>query len=366
MRRPFTVIQKLPQISFNTLKQPIYNTPFYWDMGSEYIYFFSGDGTNGHRLDIHPRLYFPNYQNRYFSFEPSMGLRQTMWQTEKFQDSPLEANKEKTQFRYNYDVKLDLRSELYKIYPSNKGNVTAVRHTVVPQLVYEYVPYKDQDELPWYNGLDDDINRIEKDQRITFYLTQFLTTRSKAVLNGKSERITPGENKAIETYHQILKFELNQGYDINEAREDNPLEWRNGKDKRPLLPLDAELELICTDFFSIWADAQWSHYDSNFITRNIELKWQDRRGDRFHVDYRFTDENLESLNSDVKVMLSELISVYGKYERNLLDNRTLETAFGGVYDTQCWALDVRLGEEDNDRKIVFIVSLKGLGEIGYD
>ena len=62
-----------------------------------------------------------------------------------------------------------------------------------------------------------------------------------------------------------------------------------------------------------------------------------RGEDRFHIDYRYTDDLLESLNADVGVRLTDLISVYGGYERNLLDNRTLETSLGVVYDTQCWA-----------------------------
>ena len=360
-----TTLQKLPQITFNTLKQPLFDSPFYWDMGSEYIYFYSEDDTNGHRMDIYPRFYFPYYRNRYFSFEPSVGFRQTLWRTETFQDSPLEANKDKTEFRSHYDIMLDLRSELYKIYPSSIGSITDIRHTIVPRFVYEYIPRKDQDDLPWYGGLDDDINRIDEGQRITFYLTQFLTTRSKVKRQHPPSTENGGHN-TIETYHQLMRFELSQAYDINEAREKNPVEYRNGRDKRPFLPLDVELELMCNDFFSIWADARWCHYDNHLLSRNVELRWQDERGDRFHIDYRYTDDLLESLNADVGVRLTDLISVYGGYERNLLDNRTLETSLGVVYDTQCWALDVRMEEDDDDRKIEFRVNLKGLGEIGSD
>ena len=54
-----------------------------------------------------------------------------------------------------------------------------------------------------------------------------------------------------------------------------------GRDKRPFLPLDVELELMCNDFFSIWADARWCHYDNHLLSRNVELRWQDERGGPF-------------------------------------------------------------------------------------
>ena len=355
-------LQKLPHLSLNTLKQQIYDSPFYWHMMSEYTYFYSEDGTNGHRMDVYPKLYLPFYRNPYITLEPSVGLRQTVWRTEKFENNPLEMDKDKTEFRHQYDLKLDLKSEIYKVYPWNKGGIKAIRHTLVPQLVYEYSPHNDQDDLPWYNGLDDGINRIESANRISFNLTQFLTTRSLEIRDsskGKNQ-----DSKPVDTYHQFLRFELKQGYDIDEARKDNSLEYRNGREKQPFLPLDAELELICNDFFSIWADAKWCHYDNKFLTHNIELQWQDNRGNQLHLDYRYTDEFLEALNADGCVAITDTLSAYAGYKKNLHENKSQEKTIGIVFDSQCWAMDVRVKEDDDDKKIEFMINFKGLGEIG--
>ena len=85
-------------------------------------------------MDIYPRFYFPYYRNRYFFIlSPLWVSDKPLWRTETFQDSPLEANKDKTEFRSHYDIMLDLRSELYKIYPSSIGSITDIRHTIVPR-----------------------------------------------------------------------------------------------------------------------------------------------------------------------------------------------------------------------------------------
>jgi len=349
-----TTLQQLPRVTLSTLKRQISKSPFSWNMNSEYTYFYSEDGTNGHRMDVHPRMYFSRYRNRYFTFEPSAGLDETVWRTDKFQDHPLEHGKDRTAFRHQYDLKLDFASELYKVYPAENNQSRAFRHTLIPRLVYEYVPRTDQEDLPWFESLDDEINRIQKKNSVAFQLTQFVTSRSVNLKDTPKPAPDGSPGVPVPQYHQLLRLDLKQGLDIDEARE-------NG---RPVLPLDAEMELICTDFFSIWADAQYSYYENAFLTRNMELKWQDDRGDRFHFSYRFTDDLIESLYTEIGVRLSDVIFVYADNERNLLDTRTLETKVGVLYDAPCWALDVRVKDNADDRRIEFIVNLKGLGEIG--
>jgi len=362
-----TALQKLPQIGLNTLRQSIPSTPFYWVLDSNYTYFFSEDGTNGHRTDIHPRIYLPYHLKPYFYFEPSLGFRETIWQIETFQDIPQEKNRDHTHFRHVYDVQLNLSSEISRVYSVKSDRINAVRHTILPQIVYDYIPETNQDEYPWFNDLKDSINRIEKTNLITCAVTQFLTSRSeiavdKPIEDDDKERL--GDTKNI--YHQLLRFKLQQSYDINEARSDTPANWRNRKDKRPFFPLEAELELILTDFLSILADAKWSYYESNFLTRNIELRLRDSRGDRLYIDYRFADGMVESFSADVTLKLTDRLSSYADYERNIFKGETIQTSLGFLYEAQCWSMKVRFKDETDDQKIELMMSLKGLGGIGND
>jgi len=52
-------LQQLPAITFDGAKQKILTSPFYFDLKSEYTYFYSEDALRGHRGDVYPRLYLP-------------------------------------------------------------------------------------------------------------------------------------------------------------------------------------------------------------------------------------------------------------------------------------------------------------------
>lgn len=355
-------LQNLPRMKFDTLRQRIYDTPFYWDMASEYTYFYSEDGSAGHRMDVHPKLYMPAYRNRYLSLEPSLGFRQTGWQMDTFQNHPLEADKEKTKFRYLYDARLNLSSEAYRIYAVDGSRIEAVKHSLLPQIVYDFIPEVNQDEYPWFEDLDDDTNRVDPTNRISLVLTNLWTTRSKAPAASQKG----GKDPDIAGVHidPLLRFALKQGYDIFEANANRPADYRNQKDQQPFLPLEADLEFTYADFFSAAADAQWNHYDGNFYARNIAFGVRSPEGRRLYVDYRFTEELVESLGADIGVVFGESFFPYAGYHRNLSESKTLETTLGLLYEAQCFSLDLRVKEEEDDRSIQFMVDFKGLGEIG--
>ncbi len=372
-----TTLQNLPRARFNTSKQPIFSSSFYWQSDSEYTYLFSEDGTRGHRLDIHPRFYLPGFSNSYFSIEPSVGVRETAWWVDSFQDHPSEAGKDSVTVRHLFEAKLDARSEVYKIYAVDSDHIDAVKHSIVPRIVYDYIPDLDQDEHPWFGGIEDDVNRVEKTNQITLGLTQYLTTRSRSypgrVPDQSSKTVSEEdttrmplntESQEEVRYGPLLRFELMQGYDINEARAGDPADYRNGKGKQPFLPLEAELELMCAGFLSILADAGWNHYDNRFTDRNIEMALSDGQGNRLNLEYRFTDDLVEFFSANIGLNLSDRIYSYADYEHNLATGETVETNLGFIYDARCWMLDMRFSDEEDDRKIEFMVTLKGLGEIG--
>ncbi|MBF0302251.1 MAG: LPS assembly protein LptD [Desulfamplus sp.] len=102
-----TTLQKLPYVEFNTIKKQVGKSRFYYDLDSEYRYFYRqntysysalshfynqqnmGDSLNpafarfdsllaGHRTDIYPRVYMPLKLGAFY-IEPSAGLRQSLW-----------------------------------------------------------------------------------------------------------------------------------------------------------------------------------------------------------------------------------------------------------------------------------------------
>ena len=362
-------LQELPFIGFNASKQKISTFPVYFDFDSEYTYFYSEDGINGHRLDLYPRFYLPYRYKNYLTLEPSFGIRNTAWHIDKFcRDSALEDNR---QNRMLYDIKLDLSTEIFNIARSDKGRFDRrIKNIIRPQIIYEYIPYKSQDKYPLFDAAD----RIEKKNIITYSITNTMiskTTEHKKTkgLNKeqKSTEIEPenNENKyQNQTCRRLCRFKVEQSYDIGEEREKNRLKWSNKKNKRPFSPIYCEVELNPADYFFLKAEAKWSPYEGDFQSRNIAACILNQRGDRAFVEHRYTEDSSESFYTDLSIKVSDRISAYSEYERNMHDGKSIKTGIGFLYTARCWSMNLDFCKEDNEIKYAFMINLYGLGGLG--
>jgi LPS-assembly protein len=349
-----TTLQRLPVINFNGSKQKISTSPFYFDLASEYTYFYTEDGPRNHRADIYPRFYLPYSFGSYFTIEPSVGLRETIWHFDK---KEYQTSDKKTLYRELYDVKVDLSSEVYQIFNLHAGGIERIKHSIRPQIIYEYIPDKDQSELPAL----DEIDRIPEKNLITYSVTNTFTSKFKKNTKEKTGRPSdiPAGGKIYEPslydYNEFCRLKLEQSYDINKEKEDDP---------EPFSPIHGELELYPKRYFSIKADADWSHYDSNFRSRNISATLRDERGDRIFVEHRYQRDISETLYTDLGVKLSDRVSMLGEYERNIFDGKDLKYGLGFLYETQCWSFDSSFTKEGEDLSFKFMIILYGIGQIG--
>ena len=366
-----TTLQKLPFIEFDGAKQRIFSSSFYFDLDSEYTYFYREDGARGHRMDAHPRFYLPYIYKNYFSVEPSLGVRETVWYLDKDEYSPSDKKRLNRQI---YDTKVDVFSEIYNIFDLNGKSIDKIQHKIRPQITWDYIPEKDQDKYPLFDDSDEiekqnqdeyslfyGIDRIEKQNRITYSITNTFTSRSKDNREKKEAHILDNPkghgnvNPSGYIYNQFCRLKLEQSYDINKEKEDDP---------EPLSPIYAELEIIPGKYFSIDADAQWSHYDNEFRSRNVELNLWDNRGDKLFLEYRYTIHSSESIYTDLLLKLSDRLTANAEYERDIFNGQVIKYGLGFLYETQCWSLEFHLIKDENDYKYQFMIKLFGIGEIG--
>lgn len=377
-----TTFQKLPFIEFDASKQQIRTFPLYFDLDSEYAYFYSEDGSRGHRADAHPRVYLPLTCKNYFTFEPSLGWRETVWHFDK---DEYRSSDKKTLSREIYDVKLDLTSEIYKVYPG-LGKTDRIKHTINPQIVYDYIPNRDQDKYPVFDSLDSSdpylvpplhlrdqdkdpmlysLDRIDKKNLITYSLTNTFTLKSQ--IPAEKNGVLPEDKKnepVSYAYNEFCRFKLEQSYDINEAQEDNPANRTDKNQKMPFSPIYGEIELWPGRYLSLEADATRSFYESFYRSHNIAMSISDNRGDELFVEYRYQHNFSESIYTDLSLKISDRLTAYTVHERNLYDGKDITKGFGFFYEKQCWALDFFYQEDDNESKYAFIVYLYGLGKLG--
>jgi len=380
-------VQYLPSVNFDGSKHRLASTPLYFTLNSQYTFLYRQDPLNQekpetgtHRADLYPRFYLPFALSYYLNVEPSFGVRETTWYTaatnvpsgsEEFPD-------EKEQHRELWDARLDLSNAFYRIYASDWGSIDRIKHEMQPKISYQYLPRVNQDELPHFDYKD----RIASMNLITYSLTNIFTYRRQGFQALGENR---AESKPPEpVYQQFARLKLEQSYDPSNGRHPyKNLQYSEDGDYTegtpgdyPFSELYTELEITPANHFSFDTDAKWSFYHKRFTTGNLAFNLWDDRQDRLKLEYRYADQietisttedsvtALESFYATFNLKLTNHVSLFGIWERDLASDTELEYGGGFNYTSQCWALEASHTVEGNDHRYFWTIDLYGLGKLG--
>lgn len=341
-------LQQLPTMRLDTLKQPVARSPLYLQSASEYSYFYRKDGLTGHRLDIHPRLSLPLQLGPFFSFEPAAGLRQTSWLVDP---SNAGGNSEPAddQHRQFYELSAVLSTDLYRVYKQESPAANPIKHTLIPELRYEYIPDHDQTDYPDFDGID----RIGDANRLSFALTHLLTEKYFRTRPGAFSEPSPETSET--RYKRFFRFLIEQSYDFNH--------WKKPEGD-PLEPLYAELDLTPVNLLSVHAEAQWSHEDNTLLTHLLSGRLRNKQGDWLRLEYRYFKDLRQSIDLGVSLAVTNQIRLSGEYERNLDDGTDIDKQLECLYQSQCWSVALTYTDDETDQRVSGMIRLHGLGEIG--
>jgi LPS-assembly protein len=351
--QPMDTLQQLPSVTLDGTKKRVAGSPVYFDLLSGYTHFYRQEGTRGQRADLYPRLYYPTRPFNAFSVEPSAGLRQTYWHVDQWEPPSPEGE---TQFqRTIYDLRLDTSTELLRVFNFTTAGCDRLKHAIKPQVVYEYTPDQEQEDLPQF----DDLDRIAPLNRITYGVTNTLVAR-------RTPKAMPGQPQPAPIYLPFLRFKLEESFEINQYNADY---------ERPFSPILAELDLTPDGYIFLDADALWSPYDSEFYSYNAGVRLWDKRGDNIGMDYRFTRQStadefyeavpgVKSINITGVLQVTQRWRLRGGFERDIESSRLIQAGAGISYLSQCWGIDVDYKEEIEDRSIMAKIHLMGLGSFG--
>lgn len=354
-------LQRLPFIGFDGEKQKILNSSFYFELESQYNYFWRDEGPRGQRVDLHPRFYLPFRAGNYLTIEPSAGLRETVYRLDKnnFDD---EYDNHQWPHRELFDTRLDIFTEISRVFDLQGQMFEKIKHTIRPQVTHDFIPDSNQGGLPRFDPID----QIDKTNQIAYSLTNILTSKSKAARADGSRAAPPevrndSDQKPVDNqYQDFFRFKVGQSYNFE-------------KSKKEFSPIAAKMNITPGRYIEIDADAAWSVYDTEFLSHNVQLSLWDHRGDKLHVDYRYAKESeeienpedIQSILGKLTVQLTDRLSILAEHQQNIEENLRIRTAAGFSYKAQCWSFDFKFTDEPNDRSYAFKVNLFGLGGVGY-
>lgn len=336
-----TTLQRLPEIALTGSDKQIANSPFYLSTESSFVNFERTEGSTGQRIDVHPRVSLPFNPGGYFEFEPSVGVRETLYWVEN-------PPQDKFSDRTSYDLSADLTTTFVKITTLSEEvdeGSKKLKHTIRPKLVYTYIPEQVQDGLPQFDGID----RIAQRNDITYSVNSILT--GKFLEEGGY------------SYRDYIYMDLSQSYNINEATR----KLNSSTDKRrPFSEVTGELRLMPFWWTNLTAKGKYEPYDGLMNQYDTSLALWDKRGDRLDISYRYTRSPVitEYLDSALRLKIIQSVDITYRNRYSYNDKKTIEASYGLEYTHQCWGAQLTYRER-LEEKIVFVTfNLLGIGQIG--
>ncbi len=355
-------LQRIPILQFVALKQGLPRTPLFFFWGNEYTRFWREEGLRGHRLDLHPRLSFPLMLMKAIRLEPEAGFRETLYLPSNGPRNPSTGDRMVDDFetREIPDFTVSTSTILGRVYEGKWWGLERWKHQIEPEISYTYIPRVDQDDLPFF----DESDRIDYTNAVTYGLTNTLSGRI---------RQDPGRH----TYRELLRFTVFQSYSFGEPFREEP---RSGRG-RYFSDIEAELVSNPSTYIDIRGDLRYNTSEGHLEGFNVYTGLSDKRGDALGLEYRFSRNEVENINVNLRVRLQEWLDLFYRNSYNILEKRRFTSVYGLEFRAKCWG--IQLSVEDKNRtpltvrdgeltrlqedEITFMiqVTLTGLGSLGF-
>ncbi|RME37876.1 MAG: LPS-assembly protein LptD [Deltaproteobacteria bacterium] len=333
-----TTLQRLPEVHLDLVRRSLGRTPFSFTLASSTTYFWRREGGKGQRLRLRPALSADFHPGGFLDLQPELGFVERLYWTRNV--GPGEEN------LGLLDFSTRLSTRLARVFPVGWGRLERLRHSLQPELTYEYIPNRDQSALPEFDSQD----RIAPVNRIAYGLTQRLTGR-----------LATGDGTPV--YREYLYLRLSQEYDIRESHRGllDPADER-----RPFSSLRAEMIARPSQRSRLDLDLR---YDPDaggrrFATFEVDTELQDRRGDSLDVAYRYARDEREYLDASLGLDLFRPVFIDYRHRFDLRRSEELEKVLDLEYRSQCWSLFLTLRDRQDDRSFMVTFELAGLGRVG--
>ncbi|MFB3886696.1 MAG: LPS-assembly protein LptD [Thermodesulfobacteriota bacterium] len=346
-------LQKLPQISFYAHPQSLFKTPLFYDVASSYTHFWREEGVEAHRGDLFPKVSYPVRLLDVLKMESDIGVRETLYRP--YHNPTDEGSAWKS--RETLDAGVELSTEFYRVYDaaalpkvSSLFKVAKWMHTVEPSVGYRYSPRVGQEDLPFF----DEVDRIPYTNQLTYGITQRLV--------GKPEK----EGVASGPY-EYAKFKISQSYSLGD-----PVQVDSKGKERDFSNIKGELWWNFSPYLSAQWDAELNPYGLEFDAWNALLTVQDRRTDRFQVQYRYTRDTIDEVNLFARIRTIKPLYISGSMRYNVLEKMRVENVYSAEYQAQCWTLNLAIQDRNRSpdgtlrRELKFQIyfSLLNIGSYG--
>ena len=340
VRRPVE-LRRLPDLNLIGVRQPIPGLPgFLWEMETSYVNFVRDVGSEGQRLDLHPRISRPIPVAGLLTVTPFVGGRLTGYdktvtgtRSTKGVSGQIEITEDDPRLRRLFEAGTDVETQLSRVYAvGGTWGIDALLHSIEPRVNYTWITGKGQDKNPvWTEGID----RIPDTSRIAYSLTNRLRARTTTLADGEPRR------------WEALRLAVGHSYDLRDSRA--------GDVTGTVIvePVD-RLRLRGDIAHGVHGEGVQSA-TSDLIVRADPVS--------FSIGSRYSDPGrFNFITTGIVLDVSRYVTLRNS---NFFDARTLtfvESRTAADIKFQCWAMTVQfVHREGRDDEVNFAVNLLGVG-----
>jgi len=322
-----------------------------YSIDGEVVNFLRDEGVRGVRVDVTPGLSLPIRRPGMF-FIPSISWRYTRYALER-----VAAGAPDNPARNAPIASLDTGL----VFERSSGSEGQRIQTFEPRLLYVYVPYRDQSDLPVFDTDLPDLNLIEL-FRSNRYVGADRLSDANQLSVGVTTRLLESD-----TGKQFLSATLGQTYYFETPRVTLPGETPATGSTSDLI---AQLALTAYKDWNINLGYQWNPHTPHTDKSEVAVQYRPAADSVINLGYRFRRASLEQ--SDVSAIwpVARGWHVFGRFVYSLRDDSAIERFGGFEYQSCCWKF--RLLARDyvssrtglRDRAIGVELELSGLSSVG--
>jgi LPS-assembly protein len=236
-------------------------------------------------------------------------------------------------------------------------------HTLEPRLLYLYVPFREQDDLPVFDTALPDLNLVQLFRTNRYVGTDRLSDANQLAVGLTSRLLDAAGGR------QYVSATVGQAFYFDDPRvrlPDEPLSVRSNSD------VVGELEMSAWQDWSARLGMRWDPENTHIVKSEVALQYRPASDRVVNAGYRLQRDSIEQFDVSAAWPISRQWRGFARWVYSARDKQTRDQFLGLEYGSCCWALRLvtrrfvsnRTG--DSDTSIGLQLELKGLSSVGVD
>ena len=329
-------LQTLPSLGVAAVRQAVSSMPLYFDLDGSVDNLYRESAPSGQRLYFFPRITLLPFRNSYVQTTLYAGAHIRGYATDK-RDNSSDIPARSDDLLPEAGARLS--TSLTRIYDVNAPLLKKIRHEIIPEFSYSFVPEHNQQRLPFYDYTD----RMIHQNMISLSVTNLIG--GKFVSGDTTE------------YRDISRIRLEARYSIAGEQRDLLTLVENHSPWSDLI-LDSETWL--TKQVRVTFDARYNLYENLLSTAVAGVDVDDRMGNSIGAGYQMARNEVEYFEGRFSTKLIKPFTLSYTSRYSFDRSAFLEAVYAAEYRHKCWSVNLAVHQRPGNQSYTVNFNLAGL------